>query len=300
MIRRSPALTWYVILVCATVLLALVLPINPTVLRQFHITPLEYREAIVTILVPYVIIWFSAFFAFDKLSQYAEKLRKADEGPAFRQIARGLGVLAWGLALTTILSTVLGGIAGQHSAFQATRTIITNYATLLFPLVGFTLLGNGAHELMLNANARLNLNTTRLLFSLLALLGVLFTYFVLHTRFTGDNPYRLPLMLLLLTLVAPYLYTWYIGIIAAYELKKYSARVKGILYQRSLNTLSIGMTIVITASIFIQYVGSIIGSGKGLSFGYLLLIVYVLLFLEAAGYALIALGARQLKRIEEV
>jgi len=64
--------------------------------------------------------------------------------------------------------------------------------------------------------------------------------------------------------------------------------------------LALGITIVIISSIIIQYVTTLMNNGNDLSFGSLLLLVYGLLIVEAAGYALIAYGARRLKRIEEV
>lgn len=301
MIRRSPALTWYAIIVAITIVLALVLPVNPITLHRYHITVLEYREAILTIIIPYIVIWFAAFFAYDKANRYAQAIKKSTDGPAFTLIANGLGVLAWGLAVSTVVSVVIGGFAGKHPILQIAHTIVANYLNLLFPLIGFTLIGNGAHRLLLLAKARLSLSTTRVWFSLLALVGVFYTFFALHNHFTKDNPYHLPIFLLLTTLVAPYLYTWYTGILAAYELRKYATRIKGILYQRALNMLGIGITVVIAASITIQYVtGALGGTGGNLTLGYTLLITYVLLFMEAAGYVLIAIGARQLKRIEEV
>lgn len=300
MIRRTPALTWYAIIVAVTIVLALILPVDTMTLHKFHITVLEYREAIITIIIPYIIIWFAAFYAYDRADAYAQELEGTGEWKAFRNIAYGLGALAWGLAISTIISVVLGGIAGQHSGIRVVHTIIGNYLNLLFPLVGFTLIGNGTHNLLLQVKARLSLWATRLWVSMLAIVGVFYTYFLLHNHFTNDNPYHLPVILLLLTLAAPYLYVWYTGIVAAYELKKYSGRIKGVLYQRALNTLGVGLTIVIASSIFIQYITGALGSGKGVSFSYTLLIVYTLILLEAAGYVMVAMGARRLKRIEEV
>lgn len=300
LIKRSPALTWCGIILALTILLALVLPVSDVTLHRLHISLAIYREAILSLIIPIGIIWFSAFYAYEKTGQYADTLSKTDEGRAFAHIARGLQLLAWGLAISTVLSLILGGATALAPQLQSARVIIDNYATLLFPLVGFTIIGIGARRLAQTVKAPLTLRVIRILFVILALIGVFFTRYALRNHFTNNNPYWLPVFFLLTTIIAPYLYTWFVGMVAAYDLQNYAHKVKGVLYQQALNLLALGITIVIVSSIIIQYVTTLMDSGSALSFGALLLLVYGLLIVEAAGYALIAYGARRLKRIEEV
>lgn len=300
LIKRSPALTWCAIILVLTAILALVLPVNTVALHRLHITLPVYREAVLSLLLPLGIIWFSAFYAYEKTGQYAEALRKTDEGRAFAHVARGLQLLAWGLAIATILSLVLSGVTASVPKLQAARTIIDNYVTLIFPLVGFTIIGIGARQLAQTVKASFTLRALRILFVILVLIGVFFTRYALFNHYTSGNPYQLPIFFLLTTIVAPYLYTWFVGMLAAYDLQNYAHKVKGVLYQQALNLLALGITIVIVSSIIIQYMTTLMNGTDNLSFGAILLLVYGLLIVEAAGYALIAYGAKRLKRIEEV
>jgi len=300
LIKRSPALTWCGIILVSTIFLALVLPVNDATLHRLHISLAIYHEAILSFLIPIGIIWFSAFYAYEKTGQYAETLRQTDEGRAFAHIARGLQLLAWGLAAATVLSLILGGVTASTPQLQGARIIIDNYATLLFPLVGFTIIGMGTRQLAQTVKAPLTLRVLRILFVVLALIGVFFARYALRNHYANNNPYMLPVFFLVTTIIVPYLYTWFVGVVAAYDLQNYAHKVKGVLYQQALSLLALGITIVIISSIIIQYVTTLMNNGNDLSFGSLLLLVYGLLIVEAAGYALIAYGARRLKRIEEV
>src|SRR5690348_13281690 len=79
LIKRSPALTWCGIILVLTIFLALVLPVNYATLHRLHISLAIYHEAILSLLIPIGIIWFSAFYAYEKTGQYADTLRKTDE-----------------------------------------------------------------------------------------------------------------------------------------------------------------------------------------------------------------------------
>jgi hypothetical protein len=135
--------------------------------------------------------------------------------------------------------------------------------------------------------------------------GVLYCYLIFRqlgsiSFGSTADPYYLPLWLMVTTVTIPYLYAWFIGLLAAYEISAYSRHIRGLLYKQSLWLLAIGLVVVIGSSVTLQYINSV-----GPRAGYLLL-NYHLLFLSccriigSCGYALIALGAIRLKKIEEV
>jgi hypothetical protein len=90
------------------------------------------------------------------------------------------------------------------------------------------------------------------------------------------------------------------GLLAAYEIYVFSKHTKGLLYKRALNSLAAGITIAIMTSIVLQYIASDTTHIRKITFNALLLGVYLLLTVYAAGFGLIALGAKRLKKIEEV
>jgi hypothetical protein len=300
MMRKPSPLTWFAILLILTNTLALVLPPSPEVLRTIHISAAEYRVITFTLILPYAIIWFSAFYAYAKLQQYAQQLQITPEGKAFRQIANGVGIMAWGLAIPALLSMMLGAIAARYAGFTATRTIVSNYAILLVPLISFTLIGNGTRSLTEIVRARPSLAGTRSLVFVFIVIGVLFSYFVIHNSNVHHSAYYLPLYALIITIIMPYLYAWFVGFLSAYELRLYAQKTKGVLYRQALIQLAGGITIAIVGSVCLQYLDGVYVGNGNLSLNSFLIIIYSLLIIQGVGYALIALGSKRLKRIEEV
>jgi hypothetical protein len=301
MVRKVSPLTWFAVLLLIGVTLAFAIPPSYTTLHTLHISAAMYRTAILTLILPYGVIWFAAFYAFDNLERYAIKLgRSAREGKAFRRIANGVGIMAWGLALPTIISLILGGVAAHQPGFKAMHIIINNYILLLVPLISFNVINKGTRQLIDILGVKVGRFSSQLFALAYITIGVFFVYFVLRNHHTSNNPYHLAIMPLIITLIIPYLYAWLIGLLSAYELWLYARKAVGVLYKQALVQLSGGIAIVIAAAIAVQYITSSYTSKTNISLTNVLIIMYALLAVQALGYVMIALGAKRLKIIEEV
>lgn len=300
MSKRRSAMVSFIILFVITVILALVIPPNPDTLHLLHITPGIYKFIVLTLLLPYGLIWFTAFYGYEQLRDYAATLSNTTEGRAFRKISLGLQVFAWGLILSTILALLLGAITDMNPGFVAAQAIINHYVTLGLALVAFTLIGDGTYILADLVGARRTKRTIRWMIASLAIVGLLFARLVVQNINRNDNPYYLPIVWLLFTVVAPYIYTWAIGMIATHDLRMYTNQIRGVLYRQALRSLADGLTIIIVSSIAIQYVTAAFIRRPGAPLGAILLIDYGLLAIEAAGFAMVAIGSKRLKKIEEV
>ena len=300
MTKKSPTLMWYAILILVGAGLALILPANPTTLHAFGISDSTYHLAILTLVLPYALIWFTAFYAYGKLEQYASKVEATREGEAFKKVADGVRFLAWGLAIPTIIALLLQGVEHMVPHFRPARIIIDNYIGVAVQLVGFTLIADGTRSLTELVRARPSSIGIRTLAAVFIAIGVFFTYFIAFNQHRNPNSYYLPNVLLLLTIVVPYLYAWLVGLLGAYELRLYSQKTRGLLYQRALVWLAGGLTTVIIGSIIMEYLNGILVGVSSLHLGTFLALMYGLLIIQAFGYALVAFGAHQLKRIEEV
>ncbi|HEU4966162.1 MAG TPA: hypothetical protein VFT53_01605 [Candidatus Saccharimonadales bacterium] len=299
MLRRFSPITWFILLLLAAATLALTLPPAPATLHALHITTAVYRAAILTLILPYGVIWFAAFYAFDMLAKYASKIKSAREGEAFCRIARGIGIMAWGMALTTITALICNSIAARFHGFDRAHTIINNYIALLVPIVAFITISTGTYRLTAIARAKPGRIGSQILTFIYIVVAVFFMYFVMHNH-VRNNPYRLPLVPLITTLIIPYIYAWFIGLLSAYELWLYAHKATGVLYRHALTRLATGLTIVIAAAIAVQYDANTYASKTNISLSTTLCIMYALLAAQASGYVLIALGAKRLKMIEEV
>lgn len=299
MVRRFSPLSWFVVMLLVAATLALALPPSPSSLHTLHISAAIYRIAVLTLILPYGVIWFSAFYAYDKLDRYSTKIRSAREGFAFRRIAQGIGILAWGSALTTIITLIFNSVAGQFHTFDAAHTIINNYLLMLLPIISFLVINTGTYRLVDLTKAKPGRIGSQVMIFAYTFVAVFFVYFVIHNH-AHSNPYRLPLLPLIVTLIIPYIYAWFVGLLSAYELWLYARKSTGVLYRQAITRLSAGLAIVIAAAIAVQYIANTYASKTNISLSTTLFILYALLAAQASGYALIALGAKRLKMIEEV
>jgi hypothetical protein len=299
-IKKPSAIVWFALLLITGAVSGILLPANPDTLRALHISSTVYHASVLTLILPYAVIWFSAFYAYEKLRQYATKIKKSREGEAFKKIADGVGVLAWGLALPTILSIVMGAIVARHPGFAFIRTLINSYLAMIVSVVSFTLVSRGTRQFNEIAHIRPSLPGAQLVMLAFTIIGAFFVTLVVHAQDTGHNPYHLPLTVLILTLIIPHMYAWFIGLLSAYEVLLYSHKATGVLYKRALSYFTGGFAIVVCAAIAVQFLTGAYINRTSISLGAVMIETYTLLVIEAAGYALIALAAKRLKRLEEV
>lgn len=286
-------------------ILIFLLPANKQVTANHNLTSAEYHTLVFLIVLPSVAVWFVAFYGYAKLREYAVSLKAAPESMGFERLARGVMWLAWSLPVTAIVSITVNSIANSSSGFHPAAIIITNYITLLFPLVAFSLIGMASRNLLSHTKLSLSSTTTRIIMVLFLIAGVLYCYLIFRNFDSSslgstDNPYFLPIWLMLITVIVPFLYAWFIGILAAYEIVSYSRQVRGVLYRQALHLMVGGLVAVIIASIALQYMASIQPSTGHLTISFRLILNVVFRAIGGVGFILMALGATRMKRIEDI
>lgn len=287
-------------------LLTFLLPGNQASMQQYHLSSSQYHLLLFMVQLPLILIWFTAFYGSAKLQQYAQKINDAPEAGGMRSLALGARWLAWGLPAGAYANLLLGAIANQQAGFVPASVIITNYVTLFFTLIGFMHISEGARNLLLKASLQLGMNTIKNLQLVFVIVGVVYCYLTfryvdLHSLGSAHNPYYLPVWLLVLTLLIPYLYAWFIGFIAVHDINMVAKHTKGVLYRQALRLLAAGIAVVIASFVASQYVRlAIPRTGAGVSITTIFVVVYILYFVMAAGFSLVAAGAQRLKRIEDV
>lgn len=290
---------WFAVLVIIACALALGLPPDPHALQKMHTSSLDYRLAVLTLLVPYIICWYAGFYAYAKLIEYTKYLKNSKEGAAFTKTTLGIGILAFGLVIPTIISLLLGQIAQHYSGTSNAITIINNYIAIIFPLTALFYISGGSRLLVATAKAHPRFIGLHIFAVIFILLSTFYTFLVSFNYYRFHNPYHLHLIVLILTFIGPYLYLWFLGLISAYDFKIYSINTKGILYKRALGQFASGIAIAIFGSIISQFINGAIGA-RPQSLGVTLLLSYIALVVIAVGLVMMALGANKLKKIEEV
>ncbi len=271
---------------------------SPAILSQYHVSVLGIRVIDVTIILILAAIWFAGFYGYDKLRAYTQIIKADKDGKQVANLTKGIFVLVVWLPASSVSSAVLNYIATKHLGFLPTAGIIENYIGLLFPLVGFSFIGIGARGLSELVRQRPKYGVTNALAILLVYIGLIY-YRLVATTHNRALVYHMSIWLILTTLVAPYIYMWYVGLQAAYDVYRYHHKVAGIVYRKSWSLLALGLVWLIVVSIGLQFLTTLTAHLATLAIYWLLAIIYSILLVLSVGFVLIALGARKLQKIEE-
>lgn len=297
---KSKIFYWYVFFAVVYIAATLLIAPPKATLQQYHLTATSLRLFDLTIIIPIVGIWFAAFYGYARLRTYTELVRRSKDGRHIAKLASGIGILVFGLPISSISKLLLDYIAVHNKGFTASATIIDNYISLVIPLVAFFVISHGTRGLVALSKLRTSRLASHILTIFLIVTGVLYGYFASRPyAHVGEN-YHLSVGWVLATLVIPYVYAWFLGILAAYEMHLYSRSVSGVLYRKSWDLFAFGFGSIIVVSILIQYLTTVTIQLKSLRFSLILSLVYVLLLLLSVGYILMAVGAKKLIKIEEV
>jgi hypothetical protein len=282
------------------------LPINQQVIKQYNLSVSGLRFIQLTTVVPLLLIWATAYYGFTALSRYSRSIRQDKDGIQMAKLAHGIGVLAFGGPIISIVSSVLNSIAQQNSTFLPKSTIINNYLSLLVALIAFLYISRGANGLAATVKSTPSHKSLQMLSLLIITLGSVFCYLIFHNLphplKLGVAPkptYYLPDWLILVSIVIPYVFVWYSGALGSLNIYGYYRKVRGTIYKSSLIYIASGISFIIFSYIVLQYLTTLSSKLAGLKLNSLLLIVYPLILVIAIGYILIALGAKKLRKIEE-
>ena len=303
--RTLRTMQYCIALAVLYVVLILILPANHVTMQHYHLSAVEYKIASAIVAIPVVAVWFAAFWGYAKLREYSHSIAKSQESPYFYRLGIGCAWLAWSLPVTTISALLLSSAANHWYGFYPSSIIISNYIALILPLVAFIIIGSAARNMIGKFSLNLSLMSARI--SMLGFLagGIAYCFFIFHrldptNLASTTNSYFLPVWLLIISVIIPYLYAWFIGLLAAYEISRFSANVHGLLYRRALLYLVSGLVAVILSSVALQYIDSVIPHSGELIFNYKLLATLLFKILSGIGFFILALGAVRLKKIEEV
>lgn len=295
----------YLFLILVTLYLGMVvrLPSDPVALERYHITQSKAHLLGLTIAIPLTLVWLAALYGFLRFKSYADTVSETREGLPFRYLANGLMVLAFSLPITSIISSLLTYMAVHNRDLLPLATIMRNYLNLIFPLIAFTLLAKGADGLVKFLRPIKTLPYPRYSSLGLIIASSLYTFLIIGRPWGGaggDMVYFLPTWVVVLTIAIPGLYIWHKGALAAYRLYIYKQKVKGVVYKNSFSDLLMGLGTIVVLSISLQIMLTLSERLNRLHLTPLLIIIYILVATYAVGYGLVARGAQQLKKIEEV
>jgi hypothetical protein len=271
----------------------------PATLLLYHVSAMGLRLIDLTIIVLLAAIWFAGFYGFAQLQAYSQLIQNDKDGKQLAKLTNGIFLLVMWLPVSSVTSSVLNYIVTKHTGLLPAVKIIENYISLCLPLLGFILIGRAARGLGKLVRHRFSYNYINFLAVILIYVGLIY-YRLIVTTSDRQAIYHMSIWLILLTLVAPYIYMWFVGLMAVYDIYGYGQKIKGIVYKKAWGLLALGLGWLIVLSISFQYLTSLSARLSHLSIYWILAIIYALLLVLSVGFVLTALGARRLRRIEEV
>ena len=294
-----------ILTVAVYILLIIFLPPNKATLHAHHLSALEYRTLLFAVSIPSLVTWVAAFIGYTQLRQYVTIIHDSPDGPHFQTLARGFAWLAWSLPVSAIVYLLLSSSANKWPGLTATTVILRNYINLILPLIAFSIIGTASRGLVNRARLNFSSASVRLIMLVFLAGGVLYCFltfqqFDLSSLSSTDNPYYLPLWLMVLSVIIPYLYAWFIGLLAAYEIMLFSRHSEGVLYRQSLGMMVSGLMMIIISLVAIQFTSTVNPGIGHLIFGYHLALTLIFRIVGGVGFVLVAIGAGRLKKIEEI
>jgi hypothetical protein len=301
---KSRQLIIFLLLILAYICLVFIFPADPAILKKYH---LSYSQAILlnfTVLIPLAAVWLSAFYGYITFRGYAEKIKDSTDGRILHKLSTGLMVLAFSLPILAVVGSTFNYLAMGNPDYLKVAVVIRHVIAVGLPLAAFIIISDATEELASQIKRRANIfKNHRLMSFIIIVAGSIFSWIIVtlvEHNAAPKNIYSFPVWFVVLFTVVPYLYLWYRGIMAAYNLQFYRKHVKGHLYKKSFAYLALGLATVIGLAITIQLLSVLTPQLQRLHFTPLLFIVYTLVALYALGYGLIAVGAKKLTKIEEV
>ncbi|HSW85853.1 MAG TPA: hypothetical protein VLF79_04600 [Candidatus Saccharimonadales bacterium] len=292
-------------LICLELVLIIVLPANQSVLDMHQFTATQYRIELFVLALPLFGAWFAAFYGYAKLQEYVNSISSTVDGSSFSKLAQGCNWLVWSLPITAILTLILSAVAEQWTNLYATSVIISNYTNLLFSFVGLSILATASRSLVLRHKTQFTIGMVRIFLAVFLLIGVSYSFlllkhFDLNSITSTNNAYYLPTWFVIISIMIPYLFAWFSGLLAAFDIELYSRHSQGILYRKAFRIMVAGLLTIIFSFVALQYMSSLHPTVGPPSLDLRAAFTALFRVTSAVGFILLALGATDLKKIEEV
>ena len=301
--------TIYIYTFLATLYIAAsyVYPLDHAALERRHLDLIVARIVSISVATLFIAVWYLAAYASAKFRSYTMSIRSYRDGPALLSVASGVQLLAIYLPVRSVMKAVLNYEAFIHPSFASFATIVITYVSLALPFAAFILIGRGCQRLENVAKARISLPEVYALGLAFILLAVWYCYAsfmhagnVLPANWLVTAPADVPIAVRTFTIIIPYLFMWFVGCIAVYEVMLYQRYVKGVIYRKALESLSLGIALLIAMSIISQFAAVNARGLQAMPFGIVLVITYGVLLLLGLAFGFIVRGVRKLWLLDHI
>ncbi len=272
---------------------------------RYNLDVVQLNLLKLTVIIPVLIIWSAILYSCLKLHSYSQIIIHSEDGRAFRLIAQGVFFMLVSSISSSYISLFIQ-FSQNNPGLVVNLRILNNYVVVFLALSSFYLIWKGSRKLITIANAEKKIKKqAKFIWFSVFMLSFPYVYFVLQNpvRNVSDmaginSTYNLPDVLILATIVAPYILTWLLGIYSVVNMSIFKEETKGIIYKNVLGKFYRGFLTVIVLVISMQYLTQFSTFLSQANLSIILIIVYIILFVNALGLMMVANGARQLTKIE--
>jgi hypothetical protein len=303
--KKKTAYGLLAFLVIVYLLVTFAIPPDPKALATYHISVAQVRLISLSFTVPIILIWTAGFYGFVQFKQYALKIKKSPDGKALNSIANGLTIFAISSPISSLISSASQYYVRSHPDFKSVSTLITSYFSLAIYLLTFWFIAKGAKKLIEIVKQEVEIGDQILALFGFVVAGGIYLYTALRAV-SADHAVKVTLFdflskpAALITVIIPYMVIWLIALWAVARISLYRVLIEGSIYKKALSNLSAGVALVVVTSILVQMLNTTGSSLLKLNLNQLLMLIYGLLAVIAAGFIMIALGAKKLRKIEEI
>ncbi|HSX30917.1 MAG TPA: hypothetical protein VLE99_03305 [Candidatus Saccharimonadales bacterium] len=286
--------------------LSVVFPTDQATIARRHLSLAQARLVSLSVAIPLLVIWLLAFYGAYRLKRYSVSIRKHADGPPFMQLAMGMWLLAVYLPVQLVGRALLHTLTRSHPDALTAANIVLTYVGLGLLLEAFIFVSHAARGLAELAKVKSSLRAVYGMALVFIGLSVLYGHvaFTTHGHIPPSNwlvasQQSIPLLLRVVTVMVPYLFMWFIGLLAVYELWLYQRQVTGVFYRQTLRLLSAGLVSVVLVTIGIQFAIATAATLQTLRFRFVLLLVYTLIVLLGVAFVLLGRGVRRLEQLDK-
>lgn len=282
-------------------------PVNPNILERYRMDAFEYQTMRAALAVPLIAVWFAALYGFSYLLDYARRIKDSPDGQGFFWVAVGLGVMAFGLPVNSVLGLMASRAVSLELISQPASTILTTHLSVGYQLASFALIAFGAWKL-LHVLKKVKIPRRNIVVgaTILVLISAFYTITALNnpSREVAVPPavtatYYINDVLIFTTIIVPYLIAWICGVFAFIAMRAYQSNIEGVLYKKALSKLNFGILFIIGISVVLQFLTAAITALYAWQLGSLVVMLQFLIFAIGAGFVYVAIGAKRLTKLED-
>jgi hypothetical protein len=304
-VRRSSKLV-IAFIILGVIYLAQVFTIsaNDSGLKRFHISTTKATVLSLAVVIPYLIIWAIALIGYLKFRRYVRRIRPSRDGQAMFVVMCGLFWLLLWLPINSIVGNLTNHLSDTHHAWASNLYRANLFVSLGILFVAFLLLYIGSMRIMalkeewhLDAKALL---WRQVFYTTYACFSALYIFAVFAANRHSSQPVSLYFSdaVLLLAIMVPRLIMWFFGVHAVWNIRSFSRNTVAPIYREAFKYVAAGVGLITLCLVTI----GILTTSNGLShynLGIILVIVYAILVVMAAGWLVLGRGAGKLERIEQ-